>query len=125
MSAPLIPAIAVIVLRAYALARSSFNLSWALFTTSECQEGTWRSSAFISRSIARNPGATIFLPSENEWYKAAYYDASMLDYNPYPFADGFNGVVCEGPAGTTSHSANCDTPGGGVTDVGAYTGSPS
>jgi formylglycine-generating enzyme required for sulfatase activity len=25
-------------------------------------------------SIVRNPGATWFLPTENEWYKAAYYD---------------------------------------------------
>jgi formylglycine-generating enzyme required for sulfatase activity len=25
-------------------------------------------------SVARNPGATWFLPSEDEWYKAAYYD---------------------------------------------------
>ena len=24
-------------------------------------------------SITRNPGATWFLPSEDEWYKAAYY----------------------------------------------------
>ena len=24
-------------------------------------------------SITRNPGAKVFLPSENEWYKAAYY----------------------------------------------------
>ncbi len=26
------------------------------------------------RTIVRNPGATWFLPSEDEWYKAAYYD---------------------------------------------------
>ena len=26
------------------------------------------------RTITRNPGAKYFLPSENEWYKAAYYD---------------------------------------------------
>jgi formylglycine-generating enzyme len=26
------------------------------------------------RTIARNPGATFFLPSEDEWYKAAYHD---------------------------------------------------
>jgi formylglycine-generating enzyme required for sulfatase activity len=24
--------------------------------------------------ITKNPGATVYLPSENEWYKAAYYD---------------------------------------------------
>jgi formylglycine-generating enzyme len=29
-----------------------------------------------NNSIARNPDAKIFLPTENEWYKAAYYDSS-------------------------------------------------
>ena len=24
-------------------------------------------------AVARNPGATYFIPSEDEWYKAAYY----------------------------------------------------
>ncbi len=74
---------------------------------------------------ARNAGATIFLTSEDEWYKAAYYDAVSTGYNPYPFADGFNGAACEGPAGTTTHSANCQSAVGNTTDVGAYTTSPS
>jgi len=82
-------------------------------------------------TVTRNAGATIFLTSEDEWYKAAYYDAGTLSYNPYPFADGFNGAVCELPAGTTSHSANCNSAVGGnsavgaLTDGGAYSGSPS
>ncbi|MCZ6596182.1 MAG: SUMF1/EgtB/PvdO family nonheme iron enzyme [Planctomycetota bacterium] len=29
-------------------------------------------------SIARNPGAGVVLPSENEWFKAAYYDPSAF-----------------------------------------------
>jgi sulfatase modifying factor 1 len=28
----------------------------------------------LGTSATRNPGATIWLPSENEWYKAGYYD---------------------------------------------------
>jgi formylglycine-generating enzyme required for sulfatase activity len=76
-------------------------------------------------TVTRNAGASIFLPSEDQWYKAAYYDAVSMSYNPYPFADGFNGAVCEGPVGTTSHSANCNVPMGDSTDVGAYTTSPS
>jgi formylglycine-generating enzyme required for sulfatase activity len=35
-------------------------------------------------SIARNPGAKIFIPSENEWYKAAYYNPSASTYVNYP-----------------------------------------
>jgi hypothetical protein len=30
--------------------------------------------------VRPQPGATIFLPSENEWYKAAYYDSSSSSY---------------------------------------------
>jgi len=76
-------------------------------------------------TVTRNVDAIIFLPSEDEWYKAAYYDAGSLGYNPYPFADGFNGAVCEVPPGTTSHSANCHPAVGDLTDVGSYTSSPS
>ena len=85
--------------------------------------GTWIPSN--GSIVTRNVDATIFLPSEDEWYKAAYYDASFLSYNPYPFADGFNGAVCEVPPGTTSHSANCHPAVGDLTDVGSYTSSPS
>jgi formylglycine-generating enzyme required for sulfatase activity len=76
--------------------------------------------------ITPNVGVTFFLPNEDEWYKAAYYDPISTSYNPYPFADGFNGAVCEAPAGATTHSANCSDPlFGNTTDVGAYTTSPS
>ena len=35
-------------------------------------------------SITRNPGATWFLPSENEWYKAAYHNPAANSYSLYP-----------------------------------------
>jgi formylglycine-generating enzyme len=34
--------------------------------------------------ITRSSGATWFLPSENEWYKAAYYDGNTGSYFDYP-----------------------------------------
>ena len=94
-------------------------------TTTEDGAYTITAQGIANNSITRNADATVFLTSEDEWYKAAYYDASMLGYNPYPYADGFRGGTCEAPAGTTSHSANCYWAVGGLTDVGAYTGSPS
>ena len=36
-----------------------------------------------NRSLA-TPDATIFLTSEDEWYKAAYYDAASISYFNYP-----------------------------------------
>jgi formylglycine-generating enzyme required for sulfatase activity len=94
-------------------------------STTEDGAYTITSQGMASNSITRNAGATIFLTSEDEWYKAAYYDSSTPGYNPYPFADGFNGAACERPPGTTSHSANCSDVVADLTDVGAYTGSPS
>ena len=76
-------------------------------------------------TVTRNLGATVFLTSEDEWYKAAYYNAVSSSYFDYPFADGFAGVACESTPGTTSHSANCDDIVGDFTDVGTYTASPS
>jgi hypothetical protein len=35
-------------------------------------------------SITRNAGAKWFLPTENEWYKAAYYNGSTNTYYDYP-----------------------------------------
>jgi formylglycine-generating enzyme required for sulfatase activity len=93
--------------------------------TTETGAYTITADGITNNTITRNAGATIFLTSEDEWYKAAYYDASTLGYNPYPFADGFNGVACEASPGTTSHSANCDSVVGDLTDVGSYAASPS
>jgi formylglycine-generating enzyme required for sulfatase activity len=74
-------------------------------------------------TVTRNLGANIFLPSENEWYKAAYYDGLSATYFDYP--TGTNTVtVCAAP-GATPNTANCNSAAGGVTNVGAYTGSAS
>jgi len=34
-------------------------------------------------SVTRNAGAAVWLPSENEWYKAAYYDPARSTYSKY------------------------------------------
>jgi len=73
--------------------------------------------------VTRNPGAITFLPSENEWYKAAYYDPSSGTYFAYP-AGTSTPTTCAPPTGTANR-ANCEAAVGNVTDVGAYTGSPS
>jgi formylglycine-generating enzyme required for sulfatase activity len=74
-------------------------------------------------SVTRNLGANIFVPSENEWYKAAYYDGLSATYFDYP-AGTNTATVCAAPTGTANR-ANCNSAAGGVTDVGAYTGSAS
>ena len=71
----------------------------------------------------RNPGATVFLPTEDEWYKAAYYDAASMSYLDYP-AGSDTPPTCALP-GAMANTANCDYAVGDLTEVGSYTGSPS
>ncbi|HEV3137579.1 MAG TPA: SUMF1/EgtB/PvdO family nonheme iron enzyme, partial [Pirellulales bacterium] len=82
-------------------------------------------------------GATIFIPSENEWYKAAYYNPAG-SYNQYPFSS--NTVPTSAMPGSTPNTGNFTTPSGAfavtgstsysgsqnyLTAVGAYTASAS
>lgn len=76
-----------------------------------------------SMTIERNDEARVFLPSEDEWYKAAYYDVSSASY--FDYAAGSDAVaVCASP-GATVNTANCSPSVGDLTDVGSYTGSVS
>jgi formylglycine-generating enzyme required for sulfatase activity len=72
-------------------------------------------------TVTRNVGASIFLPSENEWYKAAYYSPGAV-YFDYP--TGTDSVTgCVAPGSDTGNSANCAPyafPPGSLTNVGAY-----
>jgi formylglycine-generating enzyme required for sulfatase activity len=74
-------------------------------------------------TVGRNAGASIFLPSESEWYKAAYYDGIAASYFDYP-AGSNAAMACAAP-GATANTANCENAASGLTDVGAYTGSAS
>jgi formylglycine-generating enzyme required for sulfatase activity len=76
-----------------------------------------------NNTITRNPGATTFLPSENEWYKAAYYSPGGI-YFEYPTGSDTE-TSCVAPESDTGNSANCDCDPGncgfiGSTGVGAY-----
>ena len=73
--------------------------------------------------VERNPGATIFLPTEDEWYKAAYYDAALGELLRLPDRHRSQ-IVCSAPTATPNR-ANCGGAAGDFTDVGSYTGSPS
>jgi formylglycine-generating enzyme required for sulfatase activity len=91
--------------------------------------------------VRRNPDAKVFLPSEDEWYKAAYYDPARHRYWDYP-AGSDTPTRCTLPTqargaancGLVTAAANPANPGitgvaswfwGDVTDVDAYPGSVS
>ena len=75
-------------------------------------------------TVTRNPGAKFALPSENEWYKAAFYQPSALGGD----VDGYWLYATKGnspPNGSappgTAPAANFNSQAGGLTPVGAYT----
>ncbi len=76
---------------------------------------------------SHNTSATYWLPTEDEWYKAAYYDPTLNEgaggYYLYPTKSN------TAPNATTPtdapNSANYNNVIGALTDVGAYSGSGS
>jgi formylglycine-generating enzyme required for sulfatase activity len=80
---------------------------------------------------SRNAGATYYIPSENEWYKAAYYDPTLNGgaggYWSYPTRS--NSAPSNSMSSTGTNNANYNN--GGYTDptnylttVGYFAGSP-
>jgi formylglycine-generating enzyme required for sulfatase activity len=55
--------------------------------------------------ITRNEGEKVFLPSESEWHKAAYYDPALPGYYDYP--TGTDVPPTCGPPSTEPNTANC------------------
>src|SRR5688572_11696189 len=91
------------------------------------ESGTY---AFTSQTVfsARNPVATIVLPTENEWYKAAYYHSTTQAYFDYPAGTNAT-ITCSNPT-AAPNSANCSAAPPGTSPrqpafVGAYSGSAS
>ena len=74
-------------------------------------------------SIVRNAGSKYVLPSENEWYKAAYYNPATKAY--FQYATGTDAApMAEAPPGG-SNSANYNGAVGRLTDVDAYASTTS
>ena len=73
--------------------------------------------------VTRNLGASIVLTSEDEWYKAAYYNAVSTSYFAYPAGSNAQ-TGCASPT-ATANRANCQGVVGDVTNKGVYTGSAS
>jgi formylglycine-generating enzyme required for sulfatase activity len=89
-------------------------------------------------AVTRNTNATWVIPTENEWYKAAYYNPTTSTYYQYPFSS--NTVPTSAPPGSAPNTGNFLNNGGDfavtdstnyifsqnyLTDVGAYTASAS
>jgi formylglycine-generating enzyme required for sulfatase activity len=74
-------------------------------------------------TVARNADATVFLPSENEWFKAAYYNPATSSYYFYATSSG-TAPTATGPT-AAPNAANFNDAVGNLTAVGAYSGTVS
>src|SRR5262249_868007 len=74
-------------------------------------------------TVTRNTGARVFLPTVDEWNKAAFYNPSTGTY--FKYATGSDTLPSPLPPGVQSNSANWNNAVGHPTDVGAYVNSPS
>jgi sulfatase modifying factor 1 len=81
---------------------------------------------FSRLSITRQPGAVVFVPSADEWYKAAYYvPASGGPGGYYDYPAHTNTVpACWTPTAAPD-TANCESAANGTTPVGSYPASAS
>jgi formylglycine-generating enzyme len=106
--------------------------------TGTTETGSYTLNGSNPTDITRNANATWVIPTENEWYKAAYYNPATSSYNQYPFSS--NTVPISAPPGNTPNTGNFDDPFAGyavtgsqtknssqnyLTDVGAYNASVS
>jgi formylglycine-generating enzyme required for sulfatase activity len=92
-------------------------------TTTENGAYTLTPSAIANNTVTRNAEAKIFLPSEDEWHKAAYYNSATSSYFAYPA--GSDAVIsCGGPTSTPNY-ANCGQTVFDHQIVGSYTTSAS
>ena len=76
--------------------------------------------------LTHNSGAHVWLPTENEWYKAAYYNPATSSYFQYPTSS--NTAPTSSPPTPTPNSANylhAEIDNSGFSDVGAYNGTTS
>jgi formylglycine-generating enzyme required for sulfatase activity len=79
----------------------------------DMETGAYTLNGATSGIITANIGAQVYLPSENEWYKAAYYNAANTSYSLYP--NGKNTIT----------TADANYGSGGPTAVGSYADNPS
>ena len=75
-----------------------------------------------TNQVTRNADAHIVLPTENEWYKAAYYNPATTTYFPYP---GSNSLPNGSLPTLAANSANWNSAVGDLTPVGAYSNTMS
>jgi formylglycine-generating enzyme required for sulfatase activity len=86
-------------------------------STSDMETGAYTlNNAFTGNAVALNTGARFFIPSENQWYKAAYYKGGSTTAGYWAYGTASNTLPTsvtangtgDGSAGSSGNSANYD-----------------
>ncbi len=92
-------------------------------STTEDGAYTLTPAGVASNTVTRNPGARFFMPSLDEWYKAAFYDPGSMGYYAFPTGSD-TPPTCSVP-GPGANAANCDDVVDATVAAGSYPNSPS
>jgi sulfatase modifying factor 1 len=83
------------------------------------ETGAYTLNGATSGIILANAGAQFYIPTEDEWYKAAYYNAVIQSYSLYP--NGQNAITTAEANYNSYASPEVDC----IRDVGSYSNDPS
>jgi len=75
--------------------------------------------ATSGNAVAVNPGATYYIPTENQWYKAAYYKGGSTDAGYWQYATQVTGTAPT-PATADAMGNGRSSSGGNLMDQGNY-----
>ena len=89
------------------------------------EDGAYTLNGAMSGIYTKNAQATVWIPSENEWYKAAYYDATKGGAGGYWMYPTQSNTLSGNTVGVANSANYYDGdyvgyPGIALTDVGAY-----
>lgn len=82
----------------------------------DTETGAYTLNGAMTGTITANPGATIRLPTDNEWYKSAYFNGSTATYSIYP--NGQNSIT----VADANFSGTASKPVGSYPDDSSYYG---
>ena len=77
--------------------------------TGNTETGSYTLNGATSGIITKNVGATVYIPSEDEWYKAAYSNPANTSYSLYPTQSNTAPTIAAADA-----SGNISNPGANV-----------
>ena len=91
---------------------AAYDLSWSGSAWSMGLQSSSNAWTAGGTNLYRNKDAFYFLPSENEWYKAAYYNAAGTNYFLYPTASSTapTAVASGTDAGTAVYNNAASVP---------------